>query len=1734
MTRPELFPLASLLFCAFTAPLAAADAPAPSPANRLTYLDESDPFYVNVAFPKLTTPQWAGEPGVRLAVTLAIDDMGGNVQIYENVLRPVINRLKELQGTASVSIMCNSVNPDAPQLQSWLGEGVSLEVHTLSHPCPILAMKNFGMATNTFHGGVNLLNTVSNNKPLAFRTPCCDSINSPSPRLFAEIFNRVNSAGQFLTIDSSVMNITTAKDPAVPREMVVDADGRDKFRKYVPFASFVTTIDNYPYPYIIGRKCWEFPAMAPSDWEAQNLHGRTNPVTLADWKAAIDAAYLKKGNFNLIFHPAGWSDPAQIVGIIDHAVGKYGKGVRFYNFQEAQRQLNRNLLAGVPIRSANGDDNGVRLLDLNNDGYLDVVIGNDQKRLTRVWNPSESKWIDSDFPVKIVEADASGHHSETGVRFGVVRSDGFASFFVGNEKTNGFWHFDGTKWVEAKEYLQGLEIGGKPVLSAKGRRDQGVRFRDVNNDGRCELIVGNDGQQAVFDWSEEGKAWRRMPVSLPPGTSIVNAEGEDNGLRFVDLNEDGYDDVVFSNEKGYAVYLYVPAPFLGWGIGWNREVTKGKRGDEGEVPMIVRDGPYRNNGAWFHSRHLWVQNEDTAHMPNLVDRRSYDQLLTGLLTPPKSPEEGLASLRLPKGFKAELVAHEPQVLDPVAFDWGADGKLWVVETRDYPLGVDGNGKPGGVVLALEDADGDGFYEKSTVFLDNLPFPNGVMPWRKGVLVSAAPDIIYAEDTNGDGKADFRKVLFHGFTEGNPQHRVNGFEYGLDNWIHGANGDSGGAVESVMTGKTVGISGSDFRFRPDDGSFERQEGVTQFGRHRDDWGNWFGNSNPIWLWHYVLPQRYLVRNTQLAVRSTRKELANYDHASRVYPSSRPQQRLNVVGEDNAVTSANSATPYRDDLFGPEFATSVFVSEPAQNSVHREVLTQDGATFRSRRADGEATSEFLSSTDNWFRPTQMKTGPDGALYVADMYRLIIEHPEWVPADLKKRLNLRAGEDKGRIYRVYPENAKLRPIPRLDALDGPGLVAAMESPNGWQRDTAQRLLVQARDLSARAGLENLVRASRFAKTRLQALSTLEGLGALSTELLAAALGDSHPAVVRWATRFCEPYLQSVQTPPGALSAALLQLAESPEPSVAHQLAFSLGEWNDPKAGRALARIALRHGADNNIQTAILSSSTRHFPEVLRALHEDTSDISVAPRLLEQLLGLAASGNDSAALTHGLGAALKASSSLPLRLGALAGFLDSLARRNMTWDKFEAQGSPEMKETLRPYGALFAEAAQIAAQADADQGLRLAAIRLLGRVEARRNADMETLADLLRPQNSGETQRAALAALRGIAAPEVGTLLLKGWNGLSPDLRGAVLDALFSRADWLRGLLAAIEDSRVSPRDLNPAYQQKLAASGDSAVRERASLLFKKADSDRQGVVDAYKPVAKLKGNAERGAELFRQNCSLCHRLQNIGNSIGADLAGLTDKSAESLLVAILDPNRTVEPKYVSYQATTKSGREIAGIITTETPNNIALRTAGGAEEVLLRSEIAELTSSRLSLMPEGFENALNQQAMADVIAFINSSSQPAKSFAGNTPARVRPDQSKALRLRASNCEIYGNTLVFENQFRNLGYWQSENDRAVWDVEIPAAGSYDVWLDAASPGEKPAHQFRLEGGGSALVGAIPATGTWENYRQTKVGTVELPGGEHRLVLRGVPPIQTAILDLREVRLVPAGSPAPADFRSK
>jgi putative membrane-bound dehydrogenase-like protein len=1104
------------------------------------------------------------------------------------------------------------------------------------------------------------------------------------------------------------------------------------------------------------------------------------------------------------------------------------------------------------------------------------------------------------------------------------------------------------------------------------------------------------------------------------------------------------------------------------------------------------------------------------------------------IPPPQSPQEALASFVLRRGIKIELVAAEPLVVDPVAFDWGPDGRLWVVEMRDYPNGIDWHkpgdalGKPGGRVKVLTDTNGDGKYDKADVFLDELPFPTGIKVWRKGVLVSAAPDILYAEDTDGDNRADVKKALYRGFGEGNQQHRVNGLRWGVDNWLYIGNGDSGGKIKSLVTEKELDIRGRDLRIRPDTGEFEAQSGQTQFGRSCDDWGNWFGGNNSNPMWHYVLDDHYLRRNPNSAAPDVRKQVSTTPGASPVFPASSTLARFNDFHAANRFTSACSPIVYRDNHLGDAFAGNAFICEPVHNLVHREVMRADGLSFTSQRAEDEQNSEFLASRDNWFRPVMIRTGPDGALWLADMYRFIIEHPQWIPAEIQKQVDLRLGADRGRIYRIVAADRPARKFPRLEKSSASELVAALDSPNGWTRDMAQQLLLWRQDKEAAQPLQKLVRESAHPTARLHALWTLEGLGELDEPTLLAALADADERMVRHAYRASETHLndwpivhRKVRTLPATDDKPLLLQAICTQGEIRGDVQEMWG------TGMGLALCAAAYRDDPLLLAAVFSSLNEYNAGGAAAVAVDADRqtekfAGVAEKILATCAAVASDATVKQLLEVVLVEDAQATADRKGRsLRHAAAVLEMVDRRKAgAADLLDARLQSHLAARLKQARELLA--AEPAANDDA--GERLAAIRLLGRVPSERAADIERLTNLLTPQNAVETQSQAIARLAQIAGEQTPTLLFAGWASHTPPVRGQILDLLLGREAWTKELVAAFAAKKLPAAELDARRRQLLLTHKNDAIRAAAEkALAGSIDANRQAVVAKYQAqLASLSADAAQGKLVYAKKCSQCHRLENAGHVVGPDLAALTSRSRDVLLTAILDPNRAVEDRFLDFQVRRADGSLANGMLAAESGASITLVAAEGKQISIPRSEVEALRSTGKSLMPEGMEKEVPPADMAHLLAYLQGFGPAPKSFPNNKPAVVKAGSDGSLVCSAQAARIYGPQLVLEEKHKNLGYWSHLEDQAAWSLVVPADGEYRVRFEYACDNGAAGNRFALTIGGQSLPGQIAGTGGWDQYKTQEIGRVKLRAGEAELVIRPTGALRTALMDLKSVRLDP------------
>ena len=930
------------------------------------------------------------------------------------------------------------------------------------------------------------------------------------------------------------------------------------------------------------------------------------------------------------------------------------------------------------------------------------------------------------------------------------------------------------------------------------------------------------------------------------------------------------------------------------------------------------------------------------------------------------PQDALKTFQLTEGYRIELAASEPLVQDPVNLAFDTDGRMWVVEMGDYP-----EGENKGRIKTLEDLDGDGTFETSTLFLSDLSYPTGVFPWKDGVLISVAPEILFARDTNGDGQANEVKKLYTGFRLANPQHRINGFTYGLDHSLHLASGDNLAELTSVATGKTINGSGHDVRIQPDRGEISITSGRTQYVRSRNDWGEWFGNDNSRPMFHFPIDDAYLKRNSAVTYDAAHQQLFDPPVAPPVFPKTAATERFNDLFAANRFTSACSAIIART----PDFASSpasrdvALICEPVHNLVHRAILEPRGASYFAQRGPDETESEFLTSSDPWFRPVRAVIGPDGALYVVDMYRETIEHPEWIPESWQAQLDLTAGSDRGRIYRITPVDQPRHGMPTLSNHSTQDLLKLLASEVGPLRDMAQQLIIERADSSIRPALVTLAKDDESAVSRVHALSILDAWQALDSSVLLDAFDSTHPGVLLVALRLAESRIGES----GFLD-CLSKTAQHEDPRVVKQTALALGNSQAPMAAEILASIACGDAIDSWTAQAVISSSTTHAPRVLQKMLANAADddsqraAPIQNMLLTKLLATAqAGGTDLANEFSQLFTDSSKETGAQLRLAA--NFAKAL------------QGKTDKEDIAELLLPIYGQATDLANSGDESDSLRCEALQLLGIGIGSHETERTLLVDLLSPHTPVRVQMEAVSRLSQLRDVETCRQMIDRWPSLSKNVRDHCVSKMLQRQTWTQALLDALESQQIRPYELSPAAVQQLAHTGSRSMRVRAVRLTRHSNASSQAkrsLVGDY--LKKMEGPVDLvdGAALFKQHCSVCHVADPQGQAIGASLDNLTDRSHTALITAILDPNKAVDPKYLTYIIRSEDDRILVGTIEQEAGRSLTIAHADGKRTTIRRSEIAEMKSSGVSLMPEGFENVLTPKAMRNLTGYLQQPRQ------------------------------------------------------------------------------------------------------------------------------------------------------------
>jgi len=1024
-------------------------------------------------------------------------------------------------------------------------------------------------------------------------------------------------------------------------------------------------------------------------------------------------------------------------------------------------------------------------------------------------------------------------------------------------------------------------------------------------------------------------------------------------------------------------------------------------------------------------------------------------------TPPVEPPNAAKTFHVLDGFEMQLIAAEPLVTDPVAITYDADGRAYVCEMNDYPYTDKAAHKPAqenptdlplGKVRLLTDTDGDGTFDKATVFADGLSWPTGTACWKGGIFVTATPDVWYLKDTNDDGVADVRQKVFTGFKKLNVQAVMNNPIWGLDHRIYIAGGSNGGEIQRVPGSEAVmpipkdfkplSIKRNDFSFDPSTGDVRLESGGARFGNTFDDWGNRFlcNIRNPCQ--HVVLPYRYLARNPYLVVPSALNDCAEAGDQLPVYRTSPPEPwrefrakrwvqegsklpNSELVGA-GVVTSSSGITVYRGDAYPKEYRDFAFVADVAGNLFYRMKLVPDGVTFKAVQVDG--TKNFCTSDDLWFRPVNFVNAPDGCLHVCDMYREVIEHPWSIPDDIHTAVDLLRGRDRGRIWRLALKawqraTSEERRV-ALSNASTTDLVALLDHPNAWHRETAQRLLFERQDKAAVEPLRELMKGGKTAQGRVTALWSLHGLGhgnnqlvtvpeptsevakssdvqtwpwqnshlgaLFETQLNETIRDDASPHVRAAGFQLKAEFLEKRPTFWKRFTDDILVTNSHQQPagtSAPLWAAFALGEGGPASYyPERLTYLLLKHGKDPWLAHAIEASAFRlGSAQSLMAfsLPADMVDPGSWNRLIRHLANAAVDskefeqlitffGNEAARLNEEKSKAFVTAASLE---EVFIGFAQGLSRKGKSFTdlKWPTAATEWLNQRIKMAKSHLQELAR-----SPEERLNRLPLLVLDSPDAVRLI----LTQLLQPAQPPELQLAALETLGSFREPAVAEILIDAWPKMTPALRDKVTTILLSRTDRIAKLLDAIETKKITPAQLSVAAKATLGRQKTPALAERiAKLIGEGGSSNRKEVIAKYEPVMSMKGDATRGVKVYETACMVCHKFADKGNDVGPHLGTIKAWTAEQLVTNILDPNREVSPNFALYIIETNDGRTLSGLIASETAGNLTLKRADGGTDTVLRSEIKSLTSPGISLMPEGLEAAITQQQMADLIAYLKA---------------------------------------------------------------------------------------------------------------------------------------------------------------
>lgn len=996
---------------------------------------------------------------------------------------------------------------------------------------------------------------------------------------------------------------------------------------------------------------------------------------------------------------------------------------------------------------------------------------------------------------------------------------------------------------------------------------------------------------------------------------------------------------------------------------------------------------------------------------------------------PRRPAKELEQLVIHPDFKMKLVAQEPLINKVMNVDWDPQGRLWVAETPEYPDGryandtqdlvqrwVDAKVDPAtgrydrpahDKISILTDTDGDGVMDKKTIFYEGLELVTSFVFYKDGVIVAQAPDILWLRDTNGDGKADKVEKLYTGLGTRDTHAVLNNIRWGFDGWIYGTHGySSSPKVTNGDGSKNYGNIGSGvIRFKPDGSAIEQysSKGGNTWGL-QVSWDNEVFYTQPTsgdLLMNVVLSENNLSKGRIPGVNSF--NIVRKTHATHpLIPYDQlPYVQIDFVGQ---FTAAAGCVIYGGGAWPKEYDYSYFTTEPTINIVHHEVVKPEGVSYTAARVPDRENVEFIAGKDYWFRPIEVRTGPDGAVYLVDFYNQAAIHNDTRgPKHGPRNAAIRPDRDHyyGRIWRIDHKDAKKLEQPKLSAKDVDGLIAALRHPNDNVRLTAVRLLAETENPALGAKLQPLTDAKENDATRVAALWTLHRIGALNEATLVAAVNDKDVVIRKNGLKLAQLPPTSQRGPETKLHQAINEKLLDADPQVQLQALVALGSFEvDDDVATALIAVypRLQNGYLQSAALGVANSAPRKMIEVALAA-KDTAALRPLVVQLTQKLAEKQDAEEAASLVIAI--VNKPATADPLKQAVLEGLAQAIRQDvRPTWsvglqsafERLFQSANEDLSIAALPLAIRWDTSRRL------DGTVNPLLTRLLGAIKDPNHAEEQRLKiaqsllavrhvndgilpgiqSVLGSNASESLQRGILEVLGALPGPKIGSAIIESYPKLNSSLQSAAFTQLLKRGEWALLFLDALQAKKVDPQTIGPANLHRLRTHADRNVAARANEIIDQLRGpeakEKDALITKFTPAVEKPGNVAKGKELFTQNCAVCHKFGNEGREVGPVLTGMGAHGPAELLVHILDPNRAVEQNYIAISFETKDGESYDGVVAQENNTSVLLKNAAGEMEIK-KSNIKSRRSTGMSLMPNGFE-ALGEEGMRDLLSYICAS--------------------------------------------------------------------------------------------------------------------------------------------------------------